>query len=504
MDSPSRSRGTYPSQAIHATVCGMEQAGEEEARRRAAELLGRMSLEEKVGQMCMEPGDSGPEGVGFDDLRGEQASSELEAYRERMKGAAARVEAGRIGSFVKVPDSRAAHYLQERARAARLGIPLLIGTDAIHGHALYSREATVFPTPISMASSFDTELVRRIAVATAREMRATGFQWTFAPNVDVVRDQRWGRTGETFGEDPLLVARCGEAMTEGLQADLATGGVLACAKHLVGGGEASNGINGSEIDVSERTLQAVYFPAFRRSVEAGVLSVMAAHHAVNGVPCHAHAGLLRRLLVDTWGFRGIVVSDWMDVGRLHSSLRVARSFGHACELAVNAGIDVYMAGDGFFDSVLDSVARGNIPVERIDEATLRILEVKYRLGLFEEPRPAADREAFTLRSDAHRALALEGALESIVLLQNRGALRTDHVVLAFIRDAVSSVTTPDRKLCAFLRVRGLEPGERRRVTLSVEPESMALVDASGQWTIEPGRFDLTFESLTTSFEVTQG
>lgn len=395
----------------------------EEASERARTLVSRMRIEEKIGQMCMYPGE--PADIGFDDITLEQVSSDIGAYREQMSGLAELVVAGRIGSFVKVPGSRAANYLQECARRSRLGVPLLIGTDAIHGHTMYTSPATVFPTPISLASAFDPDLVRRVGEATAREMRATGYHWAFSPNVDVVRDQRWGRTGETFGEDQWLVSQLGVAMVQGLQCDGGLNGVAACAKHFVGSGEAFNGINGSEIFVSPRTLETHHFPPFKRCVDEGAMSIMAAHHAIDGVPCHAHDRYLTGLLKDAWGFQGIVASDWMDIGRLCTSQRVAGSFQEACELAVNAGIDLYMAGDGFFESVLDSVESGSISESRIDEAAERIITVKYLFGLFDEQPADSSGEKEVLRSVDHRALAAEAAVKSLVLLKNDRVLPLD-------------------------------------------------------------------------------
>jgi beta-glucosidase len=379
-------------------------------------LLGEMTLAEKIGQMCQYVAAPEPMSSGNPDAT---TNEQLD-----FAGHAALIREGRVGSFLKVPGQQAANQLQELASRSRLGVPLLIATDAIHGHAMDLEAATVFPSPIGLAATFDAELVERVAVVTATEMRATGFHWTFSPNVDVTRDPRWGRTGETFGEDPLLAAELGAAMVQGYQGDDFSGPhqVLACAKHLVAGGVAENGLNGAPADISERTLREVLLPPFARAVAAGVGSVMPAHNEVNGVPCHGDANLLTTLLRDEWGFRGFVVSDWNDVARLHATHRVAETRLDADHLAVAAGIDVHMHGGEFFENVTRLVESGRLPLERIDAAARRILLAKFRLGLFERRYTDELAAKAIVGSAAHLELALEAARKSIVLLKNEGPL----------------------------------------------------------------------------------
>jgi beta-glucosidase len=384
------------------------------AERRADLLLAAMTLEEKVGQLCQyvampERFDTGnpDEQVGYDvDMR----------RKEEL------VRAGRVGSFIKVPGWQEADRLQRAAEATRLGIPLLLGTDAIHGHAMDLPAATVYPTPIGLAATFDEGLVREVAAATARELRATGYHWTFSPNVDVTRDPRWGRTGETFGEDPFLVGALGAAMVRGYQGHDLSGedAVLACAKHLAGGGVPENGRNGAPAEVSTRTLEEVLLPPFRRAVEAGVATVMPAHNELEGVPCHADRRLLQDRLRGAWGFRGFVVSDWNDVERLHSVHRVAGTRREAARLALVAGMDMHMHGSWFEGEVLALVRDGALPAARVDEAARRILLAKLRLGLFERRRVDPTRAAAAVLAPAHRALALEAARRALVLLRNEG------------------------------------------------------------------------------------
>ncbi len=386
------------------------------AERRVELLLAHMTLDEKLGQMCQYVGEtSSPTAENADEVVG---------YALALADKVELIKSGKVGSFLKVPGPLEANFLQEVAASTRLGIPLLIATDAIHGHGMDLPEATIFPSPISFASAFDPELARRIAACTAREMRATGFHWSFSPNVDVVRDPRWGRTGETFGEDPLLVAELGAAMIEGYQGEDFSGEheVLACAKHLVAGGIPNNGLNGAPAELSERTLHELYYPPFQRAVEAGVFTLMPSHNEVNGVPCHADADLLTRRLRREWGFRGFVISDWLDVERLRSVHHIAETRADADRLAVLAGIDMHMHGGEFFESVRAQVVEGKIPEARIDAAVRPILLAKFRLGLFEQRYSDPEIIGRTVCSEEHRALALEAARKSIVLLKNDGLL----------------------------------------------------------------------------------
>jgi beta-glucosidase len=386
------------------------------AERRVELLLAHMTLDEKLGQMCQYVGEtSSPTAENADEVVG---------YALALADKVELIKSGKVGSFLKVPGPLEANFLQEVAASTRLGIPLLIATDAIHGHGMDLPEATIFPSPISFASAFDPELARRIAACTAREMRATGFHWSFSPNVDVVRDPRWGRTGETFGEDPLLVAELGVAMVEGYQGRDFSGEheVLACAKHLVAGGIPNNGLNGAPSELSERTLHELYYPPFERTVKAGVFTLMPSHNEVNGVPCHADEDLLTRRLRQEWGFRGFVISDWLDIERLRSVHHIAETRADADRLAVLAGIDMHMHGGEFFDSVRVQVVEGKIPEARIDAALRPMLLAKFRLGLFERRYSDPETIRRTVCSEEHRAVALEAARKSLVLLKNDGVL----------------------------------------------------------------------------------
>ena len=401
---------------------------------RVEDLLRRMTLEEKVGQMCQYllpaiPLDLPEEALRPDLQRtgdprrltdGDDSTPHYSPEDERSVPAL--LAAGLIGSILSETDPERLNAAQALALRSRLKIPLLFGIDAIHGHAMH-RGSTVFPAPIGLAATWDPDLVTRVAKATAREMRACNLHWTFSPNVDVLRDGRWGRSGETFGEDPYLVSRLGVAMVRGYQDENdPPNRVLACAKHYIAGGEPPNGLNFAAMDLSERGLREVFLPPFAAAVEAGVATVMAAHNEVNGVPCHGNRYLLTEVLRHELGFEGFVVSDWTDVARLHTLHHVATSLQDADRLAVLAGIDMHMHGPGFLEPVVAMVRDEKLPEARINEAVRRILAAKFRLGLFEHPFVDPGEAVSLLASDEHRALALEAARKSIVLLKNEGGI----------------------------------------------------------------------------------
>jgi beta-glucosidase len=390
---------------------------------RVEALLRQMTLEEKVGQMCQY--------VGIEHLkdglrrRGKVPSNDdaVGMYPGLTFGQIEEmVREGRIGSFLHVVTLEEADRLQALARESRLQIPLLIGIDAIHGNGMV-RGATVYPSPIGLAATFDTALVEAVARQTAVEVRAAGAHWTFSPNVDVARDARWGRVGETFGEDPFLVGEMGAAMVRGYQGSGAIPAqrrVLACIKHLIAGSASVNGLNAAPTDVSERTLRSVFLPPYLASVREGAGSLMLAHNELNGVPCHANRWLVEDLLRTEGGFQGFVVSDWLDVGRLVSVHRVAPDMKAAVDQTVNAGLDLHMHGPGFFEALVELVREGRVSEERVNASVRRLLHAKFQLGLFEEtvPGPAEG----VLFNPRHQALALQAARKSVVLLRNEASL----------------------------------------------------------------------------------
>ena len=394
--------------------------------KRVEDLLSRMTLEEKVGQMN--------QFVGLEHIRKNEATLSEEDLRNNTANAfypgfsadsvAEWTREGLVGSFLHVLTIEEANYLQSLAMQSRLAIPVIFGIDAIHGNA-NAPDNTVYPTNIGLAGTFDPDLAYRIARETAAEMRAMNMHWTFNPNVEVARDPRWGRVGETYGEDPYLVSVMGAETVKGYQGDLSSDDVLACVKHFVGGSQPINGTNGSPTDLSERTLREVFFPPFRKGVEAGAMSLMTAHNELNGIPCHSNEWLMEDVLRGEWDFKGFVVSDWMDIEHIHDVHAVAENIKEAFYQSIMAGMDMHMHGVYWNEYVCELVREGRIPESRIDESVRRILGVKFRLGLFEQPY--AD-EATTMNvrlCPEHRQTALEAARKSIVLLKNDGLLPLD-------------------------------------------------------------------------------
>lgn len=392
---------------------------------RVENLMKQMRLQEKVAQMCQYVGlkhmKTAEQNVSVEDMK----KSHAQGFYQNLHSTevAQMTRDGLIGSFLHVTDLEEANYLQSLAQESRLKIPLIIGIDAIHGNALCSG-VTVYPTPIGQASTFDVGLVEKASHEAAKEMRATGAHWSFTPNVEVARDPRWGRTGETFGEDPYVVTRMGIATVKGLQGANfdQPDNVIACIKHFIGGSQSVNGVNGAPFDGSERTLREVFMPPFKACVDAGAYSLMTAHNEVNGVPAHANKWLMTEVLRKEWGFKGFIVSDWMDIERLHDYHTIAPTMNDAFELSVATGMDMHMHGPDFMEGILAAVSAGRITEERIDEAVRKILVAKFKLGLFENPFYDENRSKEVLFNKEHQATALEMARKSIVLLKNDSLL----------------------------------------------------------------------------------
>ena len=388
--------------------------------RRVDDLLRRMTLEEKIGQMCQYVGIRHIIETERQHNSGLSANEDAWAFYPGLsiRELEQLVSEGKIGSFLHVLTPEEAYRLQSLALESRLGIPLLIGIDAIHGNGMVSG-CTVYPSQLGQSCLWDTSMVRLAARYTAEEMRVTGSHWAFSPNLDVARDARWGRTGETFGEDPYLVSRMGEAMISGLQDNSTGTGVLACAKHLVGGSEPVNGLNVAPSDISLRTLKEIYFPPFKAAVDAGVMTFMPAHNEINGIACHASRYLMNDLVREKWGFEGFFISDFLDIERLAEVHRVASSGKEAVYKTVNAGMDMHMHGPGFLEPLSELVEEGRISEKRIDESVRRILTAKFRLGLFESPLSDTAAVHEGIFTERHRQLSLEMARKSVVLLENK-------------------------------------------------------------------------------------
>ena len=383
---------------------------------RVEDLLSRMTIEEKVAQMCQYVGLNYLKSENESSLTQEILNSDSKAsYKGFLKKDIAQmVVDGKIGSFLHVLQAKESNLLQALALKSRLKIPLIIGIDAIHGNGMV-KGTTVYPSPISISASFTDTLSYKVGIQTAKEVRAAGSHWAFTPNIDVLRDPRWGRVGETFGEDPLLVSNMGVSMIKGLQE---TNKVIACAKHFIAGSEPINGLNSSPMDISERNLREIYLKPFKKAVEAGVYSIMTAHNELNGVPCHMNKYLMKDILRDEFEFKGFIVSDWMDIERIHTLHKTAENIKEASFLSVDAGMDMHMHGPYFLEYIVELVNENRISEERIDESARKILLAKFKLGLFEDPfidLAEVDENIFTKE---HQNTSLEIARKSIVLLQN--------------------------------------------------------------------------------------
>ncbi len=365
---------------------------------RTADLLGRMTLEEKVGQLMMW---DGREDLSF--VRSHQPGSVVHLLGAKLERAMA------------------------LAAQTRLAIPLLVGEDGIHGHSFWPG-ATIFPTQLALAASWDPELVEKVGRVTAEEMAATGVHWTFSPVLCLTRDLRWGRVGETFGEDPFVIGELGAALIRGLQGrgldDPA--GVLASAKHYAGYSETQGGRDASEADISRRKLRSFFLPPFERAARAGAATFMTGYQSMDGVPSTANRWLLHDVLREEWGYPGLLVTDWNNVGRLVDEQRVCASFVEAAVVALRAGNDVVMVTPQFYDGALEAVRTGQLAEAEIDAPCRRLLALKICMGLFENPRrPDPPRAAAEIARPDHRALNLAAARESLVLLQNDGLLPLD-------------------------------------------------------------------------------
>ncbi|MBC8398797.1 MAG: glycoside hydrolase family 3 C-terminal domain-containing protein, partial [Flavobacteriales bacterium] len=397
---------------------------------RLNDLMSRMTLEDKVYQMNQFVGldhmrkaekDLSPEDLVNNDAQG--------FYKGVFSNDVMKMtQEGKIGSFLHVLTAEEGNLLQELANESRLKIPILIGIDAIHGNALFSG-ATVYPSPITLASTWSDDFLFDVGRQTALEMRATGSHWAFTPNIDVLRDPSWGRVGETFGEDPFMVGNLGASMINGFQLNDFTGTnkVIACAKHMIAGSEPINGLNASPMDVSMRTLKEVYLPPYKKAIDAGVYSIMAAHNELNGVPCHMSSWLMTDLFRKDWGFKGFYVSDWMDIERIETLHHVASSLKEASYLAVNAGMDMHMHGVDFPEAVIELVKEGTLPISRVNEACSKILMAKFKLGLFENRFVDIEKIPENIFTPEHKFTALETARKGIVLLKNSNLLPLNKV-----------------------------------------------------------------------------
>ena len=381
---------------------------------RVRDLLGRMTLEEKVGQLVQysSPGEvTGP---------------------ASMASLVPAMKAGGVGSMLNVHGAVTTRQWQKLAvESSRLHIPLLFGLDVIHGYR------TIFPIPLGTAASWDLAAIERAERIAAVEASAAGIHWTFAPMVDIARDPRWGRMAEGAGEDPFLGSAIARARVRGFQTDQlgAPGTILACAKHFAAYGAAQAGRDYFTTDVTERVLREVYLPPFQAAVEAGVGTLMAAFNDLDGTPCSANSFLMNRVLRREWGFRGFVVSDWDGIGEMLAHGNAA-DLREASRQAFLAGLDVDMESQGYAKHLTEMVRSGAVPLIRLDGAVGAVLAAKFRLGLFDDPYRYCDevREKATLLRPEFLDAARDLARRSCVLLKNNGVLplKTSGVTVALV------------------------------------------------------------------------
>jgi beta-glucosidase len=324
------------------------------------------------------------------------------------------------GSFLHVMGDDA-REIQAAAMGTRLGIPVLFGIDAIHGHGLNQR-AVIFPSQLALAAGWNPALAEEMGRVTAREVAADGLHWTFSPVLCLGRDTRWGRVNETFGEDPYLAGELGAAIVRGYQGENIADGehILACAKHYIGYGDAVGGRDSADTEMTFRKLKETFLPPFARAVEAGVATIMTAYGSIDGTPFTASERAMREILRGELGFSGFVVTDWDNVASLVKNQHVAKDIDEASLLAARAGNDMMMTTTAFYDSAIRLVESGQLNESVLDEAVRNILRVKIAMGLFERPMDRGTPVCFGCAE--HRESALIAARESVTLLTNDGTL----------------------------------------------------------------------------------
>ncbi len=376
---------------------GGTSSGDAEMDRFIGNLMKKMTLEEKLGQLNLS--------ASGDITTGQMASSNV----------AAKIKAGQVGGLFNIKGVEKIREVQRIAvEESRLKIPLLFGMDVIHGYE------TVFPIPLGLSCSWDPELIGRSARIAAQEATADGLCWTFSPMVDISRDPRWGRFSEGSGEDPYLGSRIAEAMVRGYQGgDLSQNNtLLACVKHFALYGASEAGRDYNTTDMSRIRMYNEYLPPYKAAVDAGVGSVMSSFNEVDGIPATANRWLMHDLLRETWGFKGLLVTDYTAI--LEMIDHGMGDFREVSALALDAGIDMEMVGEGYLTTLAESLQMGRISRSQIDQACRRVLEAKYKLGLFEDPFRYcnAERAASGIFTEANRQAAREIAARTFVLMKN--------------------------------------------------------------------------------------
>jgi beta-glucosidase len=354
-------------------------------------LQASMTTEEKIGQMS-------------------QFFSHGEYISEHL---AESIRQGRVGSVLNEVRLHTVNELQRLAvEESRLGIPLLVGRDVIHGFN------TIFPIPLGQAASWCSETIKQCARISALEAATVGVNWTFAPMIDISRDPRWGRIAESLGEDPHLCSVLGVAMVEGFQGDALhkDGNIAACAKHFAGYGAGESGRDYSTVNIPENELRNVYLPPFKAVADAGVATFMSAFNDLNGVPASGNKWLMTDILRQEWNYPGFVVSDWESIQQL-TTHGFSKDNKDAAYEAANAGIDMEMVSTTYLDHLPDLLAQGHISIQQVDTAVTKILQLKWQLGLFDSPYTDASMLPVPLNPE-HLQIAKDAAIKSCVLLKN--------------------------------------------------------------------------------------
>jgi beta-glucosidase len=396
---------------------------------RVADLLGRMTLAEKIGQMGQinvevlqgapdTPWDRGP--LNPDLLADVLDKNQIGSI---LSGGGAWPPVGDDGKAWADEINTIQQFALDHSK---LKIPIIYGADAVHGHNNLV-DATMVPHQIGLGATFDPWLAQQLGHTTASAVRATGVTWDFAPVLDTERDLRWGRSYEPFGEDPVLTGAMGAATIRGLQGhNLASPtSVAATAKHFAGYSAPDSGFDRTDATIDDNELQSIHLPSFAQGIDAGVATVMVNSGSVNGVPGHASHRMLTDILRDQLHFQGVVISDWQDVENLITKYHVATDMEDAISQAVNAGLDMSMIpldATGFTTNLTKAVADGKVTEERINQSVARILTLKFRLGLFEHPFVDANAANAAVENPAAHQLARKAAQESLVLLRNDGTL----------------------------------------------------------------------------------
>ncbi|WP_165023886.1 glycoside hydrolase family 3 N-terminal domain-containing protein [Dysgonomonas sp. ZJ279] len=414
---------------------------QKDIEKRVEDLLAKMTLEEKIGQMnqvsFFSIDDKAIAQYSDDDMNtflirmgvagGQGQKKPTEMSKEEkvalIKQAAGKIldenitqpiKKGEIGSLLNITDPEMINKLQRAAlKESRLGIPMIIGRDVIHGFK------TIFPIPLGQAASFNPQLVEDGARVAAIEARSTGINWTFAPMLDISRDARWGRIAESLGEDPYLVSQLGAAMVKGFQGggDLADpNSIAACVKHFIGYGAAEGGRDYNSTNIPPYLMRNVYLPPFHSAIEAGAATLMTSFNDNDGIPASGNEYILKNILRDEWKFDGFVVSDWASMGEMipHG---YAKNDKQVAEISANAGIDMEMVSGTYMKYLPELVKEGKVSVQTIDNAVRNILRIKFRMGLFENPYADTKKPSVLYAAD-HLKAAREAAIQSAILLKN--------------------------------------------------------------------------------------